>query len=156
MTAITRNGLTLEEVSRQCLSDLAAVLEDQSKEEPPPTESDLEEMQAEDEGWGHQWRAEKEEEKIQQAEHEAREREKSRKRKRDEDHLAMILAATAERENEDKTERPCSRTTSGKSGIWQIGGQPVKPYLICEPLAATAVAMVDHSPLVQAYGVSRD
>ena len=101
MTAITCNGLTLEEVSRQCLSDLAAVLEDLSTEEPPPTESDLEGMQAEDEGWGQQWRAEKEEERFQQAEHEAREREKSRKRKRDEDRLAMILAATAERENEE-------------------------------------------------------
>ena len=69
MSAVTRNGLTREEVSRQCLREFVGVLEDLSWEDPydSPTESDLEEMQAEEEGWGHRWRAEKEEERFQQA-----------------------------------------------------------------------------------------
>ena len=105
MTATTRNGLTDEELSRQCLRDLEDILKEELADEPPLTESDLEEMQAEYEGWGHQWRAENAEELFQQAEHEARERENSRKRKREEDHLAMWLAATAERENEEQNRK---------------------------------------------------
>ena len=72
MAAVTRNGPTLEEVSRQCLSDLADVLEDLAKEDPSPTHSDIDEMEAEEEGWGPQWRAQRAEELFQQAEHEAR------------------------------------------------------------------------------------
>ena len=73
--------LSLEWLRIRCLADYFGEL---AEGEPPPTESDLEEMQAEEEGWGHQWRAEREEERFQQEEYEAREREKSRKRKREE------------------------------------------------------------------------
>ena len=74
-------GLSPEGISRRwlrirCLADYFGEL---AEGEPPPTESDLEEMQAEEEGWGHQWRAEREEERFQQAEHEARERQQARK-----------------------------------------------------------------------------
>ena len=77
--------LSLEEDSRRwlmirCLADYFGEL---AEGEPPPTESDLEETQAEQEGWGHRWRAEKEEERFQQAEYEARDRKKCRKRKRE-------------------------------------------------------------------------
>ena len=78
---VTADGLSPEEVSRRCLRKLGdywAELAEECRRESDPTESDLEEMQAEEEGWGHQWRAEREEERFQQAEHEAREREKTR------------------------------------------------------------------------------
>ena len=84
---VTADGLSPEEVSRRCLHKLGdywAELAEECRRESDPTESDLEEMQAEEEGWGHQWRAEREEERFQQEEYEAREREKSRKRKREE------------------------------------------------------------------------
>ena len=71
---VTADGLSPEEVSRRCLRNLADYFGELAEGEPPPTESDLEEMQAEEEGWGHQWRAEREEERFQQAEYEARER----------------------------------------------------------------------------------
>ena len=94
--------VSLEEVSRRCLSNLADYFGELSEGEPPPTESDLEEMQAEQEGWGHQWRAEKEEERFQQAEYEARDRKKCRTRKREEEYLAKWTAATAQREKEEQ------------------------------------------------------
>ena len=78
-----------------CIRD--SVLEDLAKEYPSQTQSDIDEMEAEEEGWGHQWRAQKEDERFQQAEHDARE-----KRKREEDRLAKILADTAEREKEER------------------------------------------------------
>ena len=89
---------SLEETSRRwlrirCLADYFGEL---AEGEPPPTESDLEEMQAEEEGWGHQWRAEREEERFQQAEYEARKREKSRKRKREEEFIAKREAEMAQ------------------------------------------------------------
>ena len=60
---VTADGLSLEEVSRRCLRNLADYSDELADGEPPPTESDLEEMQAEEEGWGHQWRAERKEER---------------------------------------------------------------------------------------------
>ena len=102
---VTADGLSPEKVSRRCLHKLGdywAELAEECRRESDPTESDLEEMQAEEEGWGHQWRAQKEDERFQQAEHDAREREKTRKRKREEDRLAKILADTAEREKEER------------------------------------------------------
>ena len=105
MTDVNRReqaDTAIQEVCRQCLIDLADVLEDLAKEDPSPTHSDIDEMEAEEEGWRHQWRAQKEDERFQQAEHDAREREKTRKRKREEDRLAKILADTAEREKEER------------------------------------------------------
>ena len=95
---------SLEETSRRwlrirCLADYFGEL---AEGEPPPTESDLEEMQAEQEGWGHQWRAEKEEERFQQAEYEARDRKKCRKRKREEEYLAKWTAEAAQTEKEEQ------------------------------------------------------
>ena len=96
---VTADGLSPEEVSRRCLHKLGdywAELAEECRRESDPTESDLEEMQAEEEGWGHQWRAEREEERFQQAEYEAREREKSRKRKREEELIAKRHAEAAQ------------------------------------------------------------
>ena len=93
---VTADGLSLDEVSRRCLRNLEDYFGELAEGEPPPTESDLEEMQAEEEGWGHQWRAEREEERFQQEEYEAREREKSSKRKREEELIAKRQAEAAQ------------------------------------------------------------
>ena len=93
---VTADGLSLDEVSRRCLRNLADYFGELAEGEPPPTELDLEEMQAEEEGWGHQWRAEREEERFQQEEYEARELEKSRKRKREEELIAKRHAEAAQ------------------------------------------------------------
>ena len=73
MAAVTCSGPTLEDVSRQCLIDVVALL---AEVDPPPSATDLEEMQTESEGWGPQWRSERAEEIFQQAEYEAREQQK--------------------------------------------------------------------------------
>ena len=99
---VTADGLSLEEISRRCLRNLADYVGELAEGEPPPTESDLEEMQAEQEGWGHQWRAEKEEERFQQAEYEARDRKKCRKRKREEEYIAKWTAETAQSEKDEQ------------------------------------------------------
>ena len=99
---VTADGLSLDEVSRRCLRNLGDYFGELAEGEPPPTESDLEEMQAEEEGWGHQWRAEKEEERFQQAEYEARDRKKCRKRKREEEYIAKWTAETAQSEKEEQ------------------------------------------------------
>ena len=93
---------SLEDVSRRCLSNLADYFGELAEGEPPPTESDLEEMQAEQEGCGHQWRADKEEERFQQAEYEARDRKKCRKRKREEEYIAKWTAETAQSEKDEQ------------------------------------------------------
>ena len=102
---VTADGLSPEEVSRRCLHKLGdywAELAEECRRESDPTESDLEEMQAEEEGWGHQWRAEREEERFQQAEYEARDRKKCRKRKREEEYIAKWTAETAQSVKEEQ------------------------------------------------------
>ena len=99
MAAVTCSGPTLEDVSRQCLIDVVALL---AEVDPPPSATDLEEMQTESEGWGPQWRPERAEEIAQQAEYEAREQQKLLKRKREGADLSQWLAETAEMEKESK------------------------------------------------------
>ena len=99
---VTADGLSLDEVSRRCLRNLEDYFEELAEGEPPLTESDIEEMQAEEEGWGHQWRAEKEEERFQEAEYEARDQKKCRKRKREEEYIAKWTAETAQSEKEEQ------------------------------------------------------
>ena len=115
MAAVTSDGLTLEEVSRKCLGNLVSTW-DELWDEPPPTETDLEEMRAEEESWGDDWRTLYAEQLFQQAETAAREEQKSLKRKREEEDLAKWQAETADGEKEENIQQrhACERRAGAK------------------------------------------
>ena len=142
MSAVTRNEL--EEISRRCLADLFVTLADLDEPDPydDPTESDLEEMAAWEEGWGERYCLEKEEERFQQAEREAEEEQQSRKRKREEE---AVLAATAEREKEEQ-DRKAMLANDEREHKWEAErlaiADDVYEMLFGEPMVATAVPLV--------------
>ena len=84
------------ESSEDCLRRVAEIIREQLTPESPPTELELAEQQAQAEGWGPEFRAALDRQRLEEEEEQERQQERARKRKRELDSQAELLAAKAE------------------------------------------------------------